>query len=83
VQLVAKAIAGKEHTEWRRIFVGLQGAAVGASSNDVTAAATQKAGEKTSQAVCSLTEIALDQADPNHRERPDAGPAGRRLGLPR
>jgi hypothetical protein len=53
-----KAIAGKEHTEWRRIFVRLQGAAVGASSNDVIAAATQKAGEKTSQAVCSLTEIA-------------------------
>jgi hypothetical protein len=30
IDCVFKAIAGKERTEWRRIFVRLQGAAAGA-----------------------------------------------------
>ena len=41
------------------MFVRLQGAATGASSHYVTVVAAPKVGEKTSQAVCYLTEIAL------------------------
>jgi len=53
-----KAIAGKESTSSRRIFVRLQGAATGAWSNYVTVAVTPKTDKKTSEMVFSLTEIA-------------------------
>jgi hypothetical protein len=53
-----KAIAGDKHTEWRRIVGRLREAAVRASLLYAGTAATKKAGEKTSQAVCLLTEIA-------------------------
>jgi hypothetical protein len=53
-----KAIAGKLHTRSRRIFVRLQGAAAGASPGYVTAGVTPKAGERTSEMLWDLTEIA-------------------------
>jgi hypothetical protein len=52
------AIAEETHTEGRRTLGRRLGAAAGAQSNDVPAAATQEAGEKTSNAVCFATEIA-------------------------
>jgi hypothetical protein len=55
---VSKAIAGNKHTEWRRIVGRLREAAVRTSLLYARTAATKKAGEKTSQAICLLTEIA-------------------------
>ncbi len=43
---ISKAIAGNSYTRWRRIDGCLQGAPAGASPRDVTASATQKAGDK-------------------------------------
>jgi len=54
-----QAIAGNKHTEWRRIVGRLREAAVRAQLLYARTAATKKAGEKTSQAVGLLTEIAL------------------------
>jgi hypothetical protein len=53
-----KAIAGNSHAEWRRMLVPLREAAGRASSFYARPAATKKGDEKTSQAVCLLTEIA-------------------------
>jgi len=53
-----EAIAGKLHTRSRGIFVRLQGATAGASPGYVTAGVTPKAGERTSEMVWDLTEIA-------------------------
>jgi hypothetical protein len=52
-------IAGKEHTDWRRILVRLREAATRPWSLYGRVAATSRPDEKTSQAVCFLTEIAL------------------------
>jgi hypothetical protein len=55
---IFKAIAGKECTLSRSIQVRLQGAKAGAKPGYVTVLATPKTGEKTSERVHSLTEIA-------------------------
>ncbi len=57
VLLAAQDATALQDGEWQGLTS--QGPAAGASSSSVPAATTQQAGEKTSQAVCLLTEIAL------------------------
>jgi len=53
-----KAIAGKDIDRIAPDSLRLQGATTGASPHSATVVATSKAGKKTSETVCSLTEIA-------------------------
>jgi len=53
-----KAVAENKRSEWRKMIARLREAASRAKSLSVRAAATSKAGEKSSQARCLLTEIA-------------------------
>ena len=52
-----------KRTEWRLIRVRLREAPIPAESNYAGVGATKKAGEKTSQAVCFMTEMALVLGD--------------------
>jgi hypothetical protein len=53
-----KAIVEMKQSVWRRILVRLREVATPAQSFYAGVAATKKAGEKTSQADCFMTEIA-------------------------
>ena len=54
-----------KRTEWRRILIRLREAPTPAESNDAGVGATKKADEKTSQAVCFMTEIAQAEGTTN------------------
>jgi len=71
-----QAIAGMKRSEWRRILVRLRQAPTPAESDVAGVGATNKAGEKTSQAVCFMTEIAEGPRAARSRARKRGLPAG-------